>query len=501
MELKIAITKAQTDVTTAINDIGSVTTRTALMDIQTHAATAYTDTVNAIAGEFSAVVGDAQFITHVVMSNITAIDGLATDVKNGLKNVTAAFESTVRGFVDLVMQPREIRVQYTLQPNLRSVPKSAPVFEATAETKMSITADLVTVIRPADLTKPSVSFLVDARISDFKIHLFPFAKFLSLDFESVSIRADGHGTPQVDPKIRKIRFGEALTFVQKLQDALPFNKPGNGFFVDVDLTAIRVGYRLGLPTIPIGALVLRAISISASLELPFRNKPARVRFAFAERNRPFNLSVGILGGGGFFAVSLGADKVERLEAALEFGASAELSVGPAHGEAHIFAGIYYDADSSGAKLSGYLRAGGTMDIAGLVSMSVEFYLAFIYIPSTNAAAGEAVVNVSIHIGFFTVDFELRCYRQFQGERSQTEARALPRRDDVRYAQKRPRLVGQVAGPVSTLFAAPAASPSCSDSCGGVSPTAAKRAEFFEPDTHWTTYRSYFVPTRGKNCHA
>jgi hypothetical protein len=56
------------------------------------------------------------------------------------------------------------------------------------------------------------------------------------------------------------------------------------------------------------------------------------------------LTVGALGGGGFLNLELDANGLQRLEAALEFGAQVELDLAVAKGYGYILAGIYYGRD-------------------------------------------------------------------------------------------------------------------------------------------------------------
>ena len=118
-------------------------------------------------------------------------------------------------------------------------------------------------------------------------------------------------------------------------------------------------------------------------------------FSFSSREQPFNLTVSLSGGGGFFHLQLDTLGIKMLEAALEFGASASIDLGVASGGVYIMAGIYFSiqrheidgVEVDAATLAGYLRMGGQLSVLGLITVSLEFYLSFAYEFAKNAAYG------------------------------------------------------------------------------------------------------------------
>jgi hypothetical protein len=150
--------------------------------------------------------------------------------------------------------------------------------------------------------------------------------------------------------------------------------------------------------------------------LPFvPPSPLRFRFNFSEREHPFLVAVSLLGGGGFFALELGPDGVEMLEASIEVGADVSIDVVVASGNVHIMAGVYLKLDSatSASQLTGYLRAGGSLDVLGLISASVEFYLGFAYYFGPPCKiAGEATVTIEVHVLLFNASVSASLRREF-----------------------------------------------------------------------------------------
>jgi len=136
------------------------------------------------------------------------------------------------------------------------------------------------------------------------------------------------------------------------------------------------------------------------------------------------LTVAFLGGGGYFHLQVDTAGVKLLEIALEFGASASIDLGVASGGVHIMAGIYFSlqrhtvkgVDVTGATLAGYLRMGGELSILGLISLSLEFYLAFGYESDgvKSYAFGRATLTVKVEVLFFSKSIEISVEKRFGG---------------------------------------------------------------------------------------
>ena len=101
-----------------------------------------------------------------------------------------------------------------------------------------------------------------------------------------------------------------------------------------------------------------------------------------------------------------------IEAAIEFGGKFDFDVVVAKGGVYAMAGIYFSLRSGGedpgAHIEGYIRAGGFVEILGLVGVTVEFYLGLEYDIDRNRLHGKAKVNACIEVLFFNecVGFEI-----------------------------------------------------------------------------------------------
>jgi hypothetical protein len=181
---------------------------------------------------------------------------------------------------------------------------------------------------------------------------------------------------------------------------------------------VTVGYTLAIPSVGVGVFSVENIGLGAALELSFIGDPVRFRFNFSERQHPFLVSVSLFGGGGFFGIALGPDGIEMLEASIEFGANVSIDLVVASANVHIMAGIYLKLDfaTKHSQLTGYLRAGGSASVLGLVTLSVEFYLGFTFYPAGGGPgckiAGEASITVEVDVLMFSASVSLSMRREF-----------------------------------------------------------------------------------------
>jgi len=298
------------------------------------------------------------------------------------------------------------------------VKEALGLFTPSSEDCMTIVAR--SLVR-ADGSPPTTQISGD--INEFKVHAVGSVSLATVDFRRLRFSSVDGSKPNVDADVRGVQFHGVLEFVNKLQNYLsafsgsgqnspaakslansPASEPdgsGGAGFVEVTTAGIKVGYMVTLPTIAVGVFSLENIGLGTSLAIPFDGQPARIRFTFAERERPFLLTVSLFGGGGFCGVSFGLDQFELFEAALEFGAKLALDIGVASGGVSAMAGIYLAIGANEGELTGYLRLNGELDIMGIISMAIEFYLGFTYDMVNKEVWGEASVTVEIDVLVFS----------------------------------------------------------------------------------------------------
>ena len=194
---------------------------------------------------------------------------------------------------------------------------------------------------------------------------------------------------------------------------------------------IEAGFTLDIPSLSVGIFSLQNISLGAAVTVPFiGSSPARLRFNFCTRENPFLLTVSLIGGGGFFAVGVGLDGLDMLEATFEFGGNFALNLGVASGGVSIMAGIYFKVmkgDKSdtpdSTKLAGFVRrlleandlGGGSYVEAYAGGASVALAL-LVYgkVGDQSKAYGDATLTVEVSVLFFSKSISLSVHREFAG---------------------------------------------------------------------------------------
>lgn len=283
-------------------------------------------------------------------------------------------------------------------------------FAAVVLTNASLSLEATTVCTPDAAQKSTVRGV----LTGFGLE---FAGILTVDFGRIEFVTNPGSRPVLNASGLKVGFKDALEFVNRLKELLPAEGFGKGAYVDVDGSRISAGYTLAVPAVQFGVFSLSNVSLGAELRIPFDEREVvTFRFSVAERFHPFNLSVGIFGGGGFFSLTVSPAGIQLIEGSLEFGGNTSLDLGVASGGVHLMAGIYFAYSGQAVQLTGYLRCGGYLSVLGLVSVSVEFYLKLTYAKSGNRTEvyGEGTLTVSVKVAFFSKSVSLALQRRFGG---------------------------------------------------------------------------------------
>lgn len=259
-----------------------------------------------------------------------------------------------------------------------------------------------------------------ARLEKFSLHLVPPLHLITLRFKHIGFSLRAGSSPEIDVAFEPngIEFRGPLRFVELLSDFIP----GGGFSdppaLDVTAEGITASFSLGLPNVEVGVFALKNLTLGARLNLPFIGSELQIGFDFCQRHSPFLLTISCFGGGGYFGIMLGPSGLRSLEAAFEFGASIDLSVGIASGEVHVMGGVHYKLERSGtstkAVLTAYLRMGGSLDVLGIVSVSMELTLQLAYDVEKDKLWGRAKLVLGVRVLFFKKTFEVEVERRLSG---------------------------------------------------------------------------------------
>jgi hypothetical protein len=287
-----------------------------------------------------------------------------------------------------------------------------------SDSTLLITAEIM-----APIAQPAQStYQIHGELNNFELVLFgDAAPFIGITFTSLTFDSGTGAKTSIQPKIDSVTFLGPLTFIQDFEQLLASI---GGPSIDVTAAGIDASYSLALPSISVGVFSLSNLSINAGLNIPFDGSPVRVRFGLCTQDNPFLLTCWIFGGGGYFSLALGADGIEELQVELEFGAAVSIDLGVASGGISIMAGIYFSLQtvpSLQIVLTGFLRADGNLSVLGIITLSMEFYLALTYL-KPGQAYGEATVTVSIRVLFFSASVSAT-YRKTLGGGSDPDFKA------------------------------------------------------------------------------
>jgi len=285
------------------------------------------------------------------------------------------------------------------------------------------------VLLHTDLSTADSTYTINGLLTKFDVDMFGF---IIVIFNSMKFKAASGEKTSVTPDIEDVAFGGPLEFINELKDFLNSGVLGDGLNIDISPTGVKAGYTLAIPEVAVGVLTIQNMSLSVALNIPFTGEAVRLRFAFCERENPFTLTVSMFGGGGFFGLALGLDGVELIEASFEFGASVAFDIGVASGGVYVMAGIYFKWEDTGtggsAVLTGYLRLGGNLSVLGIITISLEFYMALTYASEGNKVWGEASLTVKIEILFFSTSVKMSVRREFADPDRITFASLMPSKE-------------------------------------------------------------------------
>jgi hypothetical protein len=341
-------------------------------------------------------------------------------------NGSKAMKITTRPILGPDLQsPIQIITELDWKPDLKPDPFN--LFEPDpSDGSLAIKAKFV-----VDILNPDEStYEINGDMKKFRLNLVGSAlTFMSIDFDKLQFVAGTGKKTDLKPVIGAIAFSGPLEFVNRIKDFLTFG--GSGPYIDLAPTGLSVGYNLPLPQIPLGALMINNVALSAGLFIPWSGDPARVRFGLSSREKPFNITWSAIGGGGFFAIAFGLDGLEKLECALELGAYLSVNFGVASGSISIAAGIYFAIekkqvdgnDVTTVGLDAYVRFVGKAQALGIVSISLEIYLSLGFQTPPPILRGTAKVELKVKVLFLSVSVKITVERQIAASSSAAAAAA------------------------------------------------------------------------------
>ncbi|MBR0820239.1 hypothetical protein [Bradyrhizobium liaoningense] len=242
-------------------------------------------------------------------------------------------------------------------------------------------------------------------VTNFTLVMPPTKPLIEIDFERIAFTQETGEVPSLAMKMLDMRLVNELKLLEALKKALSFSDLGPAIEPGPDGIVAR--YMLPLPNVSAFSFVMSNLSFSVALHVPFGGEPVSLALGFASRAKPFTLTVLMFGGGGYVDVEFIAEGLRRLEISLQFGAAIAISFGIGQAEVHAFGGIRYAlVPNAGPTLTGFIHIGGSIEVLGLISVSVELRVELAYQFDTNALIGRATLVIEIDVTLFSDTVEL-----------------------------------------------------------------------------------------------
>lgn len=254
-----------------------------------------------------------------------------------------------------------------------------------------------------------------AELRQFALNLFPGAPLMRLAFDRIAFRAASGRKPEVDVVFNGIEFVGVLGFIETLKRLIPFDAFSDPPYLDVSADGVVAGFDVALPGVAVGVFNLENVSLGADARVPFLGDEAlTIGFHFCTRDKPFRLTVMMIGGGGFVGIRLSPKGLVLLEMALEAGACLSVNLGVASGSVSVMVGLYLRLEGEAGSLTGYFRIRGEVDVLGLISASITLELSLTYEFGTGKMVGRASITIEVEIFFFSFSVSVSCERRLAG---------------------------------------------------------------------------------------
>lgn len=353
---------------------------------------------------------------------VEAVEILARMVQSLMKGQFSAFFDlgSLRTLIEeqiLSLLPSRIQQSYAWDTRLDDFPASDPIFkmDRSRDSIESMANDLVLWARiDVDLVKKTRSATASGKLRPFNIRLLgDRLDLVTIKFKGASFSAGTGKEPEYQADIEGVEIGAMLEFIKALQQ---FFSPGegNGPYVALQLfpPEIQAGYRYSAPFIPVGSLLIMNVAISVSMNLPFDNRQAYFKFAFASRDLPFLISQPPYGGGGFVGLMATAKGIVGFEIQFEFGAVVGIKFGPLQAQGRVTAGIYLMSGEGTQVLEGFVNAVGEGNIACFgVSVNISVRVRQV---NGGAMVGSSSYSFSFKVGFVSVKYSFTAQYKVQG---------------------------------------------------------------------------------------
>lgn len=395
------------------------------------------NTINQVKKEIEEIKNDILYLENLARETKQNVEDQVNNLKQELQNKVQELLDALNGNIPKIpnfktyVTTEAFYAEYKWQPEFKQnpiqvIPDILHVNVSNPNEALTITTKFE---KPFDSSK-SATMNGSARFNKFGIDLVPL---LEVNFNYLEFKTGASEKADVKVDIdqdKPIAFKGVLSFVNNLQNIIPSTGfSDDGPYIKLEPTRVIAGFDMSIPNVEVGICMISNISLGASVTLPFTGAPLTIGFNFCKRENPFLLTVSCFGGGGFFMMVTTLKGLQSIEAAFEFGAAMSLNVGVASGGVSVMGGFYFKMELvnievngqteeiAESTLTGYLRINGHLSILGLITVSLEFYLAFTAVFSGDKVEkleGLATLKVKVEVLFFSKTVSVTVRRELKG---------------------------------------------------------------------------------------
>jgi hypothetical protein len=273
--------------------------------------------------------------------------------------------------------------------------------------------------RPLDGSSPG-TMNSTCTLTEVRLSLPSNSPLLIIGFNTFEFSVTTGSKPSIRADMTPPTFEGDLQFLNALLPFLTADSFSNPPTLDVDEQGAKLGYTLGIPSVPLGDFTLSNLTLSSLLDLPFTLDPMEVDFDFASAEKPFTVSVSGFAGVGHFGLHFQATELTRVDALLGFGGLFEIDVVVARGGVSLIGSVHLTYDSSHSwDVAGQVALSGYVEVLELVSISIEVAIALEY--RDNAFTGTYEVTARVQIAFFSESVSFTLTKTFSGSAIGTQA--------------------------------------------------------------------------------
>ena len=246
--------------------------------------------------------------------------------------------------------------------------------------------------------------------------------WLTLTFASLAFTAVKGSPPVLKATGVSATFGGELELLKKLEHAVDLGDAGQ--IVKITDTGISASYAVTVPEISPGLFTLRNVDFRSAVDVPFTGEPVSATVSFASRDNPFTLTILAFGGGGYLDLEVDGTDVKRFEASLDFEAQLSVDFGVAAGEIHAIGGATFTLVDKQVQIQGFLRLGGSVQVLGVVTVSIELRVDLTYANRTLTGRATLVIDVDVTIWSDSVEIDSGTWTLAGGDDTHGDLRAL-----------------------------------------------------------------------------